>query len=102
MTLFDELNIGLNQAIDGLKGKGELRINTVKIIPLKHYSSKEIKDIRLKTKMSQSVFAGFLGVSNKTIEAWEAGTKKPSGTASRLLNLIEIDDDFINKYPFVM
>jgi putative transcriptional regulator len=42
-----------------------------------------------------------MGISEKTVEAWEKGTNKPSGLASRLLNLLEMDPKFIVKYPFV-
>ena len=38
--------------------------------------------------MSQKAFAGYLGVSPKTVEAWEAGTNQPSGAASRLLSMM--------------
>ena len=42
-----------------------------------------------------------MGVSDKTVEAWEAGTNHPSGAASRILNMMEMDDDLIIKFPFV-
>ena len=101
MTLYDELSTSLQEAIDGVKGQGEIKITQVKIIPVKEFTSEEIKDIRHKSKMSQKVFAGFMGVSNKTIEAWEAGTKRPSGTARRLLSMIETDESLMVNFPFV-
>ncbi len=42
-----------------------------------------------------------MGVSDKTVEAWEAGTNHPSGAASRLLSMIEKDKELIIKFPFV-
>ena len=51
--------------------------------------------------MSQKVFAGYLGVSGKTVEAWEAGTNHPSGAASRILNMMEIDNNLVQRFPFV-
>lgn len=46
-------------------------------------------------------FAGYMGVSDKTVEAWEAGTNHPSGSASRLLSMLEKDRGLIEKFPFV-
>ena len=42
-----------------------------------------------------------MGVSLKTVEAWEAGTNHPSGAASRILSMMEMDADLINNFPFV-
>ena len=39
--------------------------------------------------MSQRIFAGYLGVSDKTVEAWEAGTNRPSGAACRILRMMD-------------
>ena len=50
--------------------------------------------------MSQKIFASYMGVSDKTVEAWEAGTNHPSGSASRLLSMIEKDKELIIKFPF--
>jgi putative transcriptional regulator len=33
-----------------------------------------------------------MGVSVKTVEAWEKGTNKPIGTARRMLSLLQQDD----------
>jgi putative transcriptional regulator len=48
----------------------------------------EIYEIRAKIGVSQPVFADYMGVSKTSISAWENGTKKPSGTAKRLLRVI--------------
>lgn len=101
MTLYEELSTGLQQAIVGMQGEGEITIRQVKVNPVKKYTSEQIKKIRQDTRMSQKVFAGFLGVSSKTIEAWETGSKSPSGAACRILNMIELDNNIFNRYPFV-
>ena len=51
--------------------------------------------------MSQRIFASYMGVSLKTVEAWEAGTNHPSGAASRILSMMEMDVNLTEKYPFV-
>ena len=65
------------------------------------YKAEEILKIRKSTGMSQRLFAGYLGVSVKTVEAWESGTNHPSGTASRILNMIEMNGNVIREFPFV-
>ena len=42
-----------------------------------------------------------MGVSDKTVEAWEAGTNHPSGAASRLLNMMEMNHNLVDEFPFV-
>lgn len=49
----------------------------------------EIKAIREREHVSQSVFAAYLNVSLSAIRKWETGEKKPSGLALKLLNIIE-------------
>lgn len=49
----------------------------------------EIKHIRESNKVSQPVFAKYLNTSESTIQKWEAGTKRPSGMALKLLNIVE-------------
>lgn len=57
--------------------------------PLRDYSPEEIKKIRASTKASQAVFASFLNVKKVTVAAWEQGSKKPSSTAIKILDLVE-------------
>jgi len=51
--------------------------------------------------MTQRLFAEALGVSVKTVEAWEAGTNRPSGLANRMLELLTKDDNFFERYSIV-
>jgi putative transcriptional regulator len=56
--------------------------------PIKKLSPNQIKNIRLREKVSQPVFAKYLNVSASTTKKWETGEKVPSGAALRLLNII--------------
>lgn len=38
--------------------------------------------------MTQAVFANYMGVSVKTVEAWELGRTHPTGPAYRLINIL--------------
>ena len=49
----------------------------------------EIKRLRERNKVSQPVFARYLNTSESTVEKWETGAKKPSGTALKLLAIVE-------------
>jgi putative transcriptional regulator len=57
--------------------------------PLRGYSAAEIKELRLRTRSSQAVFAAYLNTSVSTVRKWEIGIKRPRGTALRLLDLID-------------
>lgn len=45
--------------------------------------------IRKKLDLSQSAFAGMMGVSLRTIQDWEQGRRNPSGPARSLLRIAE-------------
>ena len=53
------------------------------------FSPDEIKAIRQNARVSQAVFAHYLNVRKNMISEWERGIKKPSGTALKLLSLVE-------------
>ena len=58
------------------------------------FSLGEIKEIGNSTGLTQVLFAKYMGVSVKTVEAWEAGRNRPEGTACRLLTLTRKDPAF--------
>lgn len=98
-ALFDELKEGLQEAIDYEKGSGTAKVTTYHIYPLREYSNSQIRELRMKKGMSQTVFASFMGVSKKTVEAWEGGRTHPTGSACRLMDVLDSDTE--NKLPFV-
>jgi putative transcriptional regulator len=57
--------------------------------PIKKYTAKQIKKLRMKNKASQAVFAAFLNTSKSTVQQWEQGQKKPNGPSLKLLNLVD-------------
>lgn len=88
-SLYDDLVTGLNQAIEIKKGNLTGRKTTLTIEPVIEYNNEDVKRIRIDSGMSQSVFAEYMGVSQKTVEAWEHGTNKLSGPVRRILSLME-------------
>ena len=48
-----------------------------------------IRAIREREALSQAAFAVYLNISRNQVSAWERGTKKPSGTALKLLTIVK-------------
>lgn len=94
MTLYEEIKLGLQQAIEYEKGNLKARKTTLSIAPLETFTSIEIKRIRNNVGMTQVLFAKYMGVSVKTVEAWESGRNHPDGTACRLLMLTKQNPSF--------
>jgi putative transcriptional regulator len=59
------------------------------LTPIRILSPEEIRLIRLRENLSQTVFARYLNVSKNLVSDWERGVKKPGGPALRLLTVIE-------------
>lgn len=69
------------QEIKAIKGgRGDLRTHS-----LKEPASPQV--IRTKLNLSQSAFAGLMGVRLRTVQDWEQGRRKPSGPAEALLRI---------------
>jgi len=59
--------------------------------PVPDLSSREIRMLRLREKVSQSVFAKYLNTSASTIKQWEQGDKHPRGTSLKLLQIVKVN-----------
>ncbi len=59
------------------------------VIPVRRFGAEDVKGIRKRTRTTQGFLANWLGVSKKTIQAWESGRNTPNGTSARLLSLLE-------------
>ena len=64
-------------------------------------SAEDIKAIRKRLGFTQAVFAAVIGVSTKTVEAWETGTNQPIGPARRMISLIQFDPEILQSYHIV-
>ena len=83
------------------KGVGKLRKRTrtlLPITPITHYAPEEIKELRIRLQFTQTYFSELMGVSIKTIQAWETGTNKPNGTAQRVFQMLDKDPTALEKY----
>lgn len=59
------------------------------LTPIPAYSSRKIRALRSRHKLSQAVFASVLNTSLSTVRQWEIGEKHPSGPSLKLLNLLD-------------
>ncbi|MCC7499399.1 MAG: DNA-binding transcriptional regulator [Bryobacterales bacterium] len=65
------------------------RFDEACLTPIRPLKPKEIKAIREREQVSQSVFATYLNVTPSLVSKWERGEKKPSGASLKLLSLVE-------------
>lgn len=56
-----------------------------------------VAEERMRLNMTQKGFAKILGVSKRTVEAWESGKSNPSPTARNLIYLISQDHSLVLK-----
>jgi putative transcriptional regulator len=83
-----ERNIG-EEILEGIREVKAYKAGRVvlRTHQLKHPAAPQ--RIRAKLKLSQSAFAGLMGVSLRTVQDWEQGRRKPSGPAEALLRIAE-------------
>lgn len=101
MNVYESIMQGLNEAIAYEKGENTARSTRVTIAPPPEISADRVKELRHNLKMTQSTFAAVMGVSNKTVEAWEKGTNAPSGTARRMIGMLIADNTIPEKYNII-
>lgn len=78
---------GLHKA--GVMGARTMReFDALCLPPVVDLTAAQIKQLRLKNKASQAVFAAYLNTSPSTVQKWEQGRKKPNGPSLKLLNLV--------------
>jgi putative transcriptional regulator len=78
----------LHQA--GVMDKTTMReFDSLCLPPITKLQPDEIKQVREAAKVSQAVFATILNTSVYTVQKWESGAKKPTGTALKLLHMVK-------------
>jgi putative transcriptional regulator len=59
------------------------------IPPVPDYTPEQIKSLRDRYNLSQSVLAAILNTSVSTVQKWEIGKKHPGGPSLKLLNILD-------------
>ncbi len=91
ISFFDGLMSGLNEALAYEKGNARAETYARK----RSLPEIDVAKERSALKMTQKAFAALIGVSKRTVEAWECG--KPSPTAKKLIHLISVDPSLVQK-----
>lgn len=93
MDFFSGLMDGLEEALAYSKGKASVET----FIRKRSLPTVNVVEIRESLCMTQKSFASVLGVSCRTVEAWESGKSNPTPTAKKLMFLIQEDHTLIEK-----
>jgi putative transcriptional regulator len=83
---FAQLLGSMNEALEHVQGKRSLRTTTLPRPPAP-FNGRAVKRVRAQLRASQAVFASYLNVSSKLVQAWEAGRRQPDGPALVLLHI---------------
>ncbi len=96
---FDELMTSLEDAAAFAQGDtSRARVVEVEVDdPVPEYKAADVARTRQALNLSQRALAGVLGVSTRTVEAWEAGRNVPSGAARHLLFLLDGDHSLVQR-----
>ena len=90
---YNMIAASLNELITDFEGNNGQNLAhnvlTIDIAPARKFTGEDVRSIRQKNHLTQSILAKYLCVSKKTIEAWESGRNTPSGPSSRLLELLD-------------
>jgi putative transcriptional regulator len=82
-----ETTLGLHEA--GVMDKRTLKeFDELCLTPVKELTPEQIRQIRLREKASQAVFARYLNVTTGLVSQWERGEKRPRGASLKLLTLV--------------
>ncbi|POZ59929.1 transcriptional regulator [Chromobacterium alticapitis] len=77
----EQFQADLLQSVKEMKAGKAARVTKVEISP--------IAATRAKVGLSQTAFAGLLGVSTRTLQDWEQNRRQPTGAAKTLLKVAE-------------
>lgn len=104
---YNSIMEGLNELMEYAKGdktkvRTRIREAPPKIEPVKKYTRESIKKIRINLHLSQRSFAEVVGVSPKTVEAWESGANSPAGSSARIIELMEKDNHLLENYQVII
>jgi putative transcriptional regulator len=87
-TMFSELLKATREALEHASGRRDLRTTVLPAAP-QPMTAQDVRRLRSRLNASQALFASYLNVSTKLVQAWEADRRTPDGAALRLLRIAE-------------
>ena len=91
--LFSELKQGLEEALAYQRGEEVPGL----VVHERSLPDVDAAEVRRSLSLTQRAFAAVLGVSCRTVEAWESGRSNPTPTAKKLMYLIQEDHSLVAK-----
>lgn len=96
-NFYEELKASLEDAIAYKQGDHSRCRILLPEVPVPDYKAADVVRARKKLNLSQRSLANLMGVSPRTVEAWETGKNEPAGPARRLLRLLETDHSMVER-----
>lgn len=90
----------LNQYAEG--NKEHVEIVTYKLKESPKIDLATVKELRKDLDATQRIFGNVMGVSARTVEAWEIGRSTPNGSAARLMQLMAKNPAIKNSFKKVI
>jgi len=90
-----KIKAAIHEIASGLNDVGMIDKQTMRrfddscLTPVHPFSADEIRALRRREEVSQSIFASYLNVTKDSVSKWERGEKKPAGPSLKLLSLVE-------------
>jgi putative transcriptional regulator len=85
----------IHETMEALRDVGAIGKRTMRqfddacLTAVRPLKPREIRAIRERARVSQTVFASYLNVTSSLVSKWERGEKRPSGASLKLLSLVE-------------
>lgn len=90
--LADDIRASLHEAIDHARGKRTKAV-VHRIVP----RETDAREARAQLGLSQREFASLIGTGVGTVRKWELGTRRPSGAARTLINVIKAEPKAVRR-----
>lgn len=90
--LADDIRASLQEARDYAAGRPTKAV-VHRVTP----RATDARDARLKLGLSQREFASLIGTAIGTVRKWELGTRKPSGAARALIDVIKAEPKAVRR-----
>jgi putative transcriptional regulator len=91
-SLADDIRASLREALKYARGE-KTNVIVRRIVP----RDTDAREARMKLGLSQREFAAFIGTAVGTVRKWELGTRRPSGAARTLIEVIKTEPKAVRR-----